>query len=234
MSTIWVHRDLGSEIQWSTRPVVVYENYLKAGNPETPAAELRELAADQDHRVRRRLAENASTPLDIVELLACDANAEVRIAVAENAGLPRQILESLVDDDDVYVRFALAGQYSLPLDLLEKLANDDDNPYVRDHADRTLQGLFLEKALQEARFVAVSGETEKLGDLLVEAGVLTRANVDELLRLAREREIPLGRAIVQSRALSRRVVVAALKAQTLLREGKGNHEKALLEIQRSS
>lgn len=210
--------------------MAVHENYLKAGNPETPVTELRKLFSDRDHKIRRRLAENPGTPEDLLRDLSSDDNPEVRIAVAENPQVLREILEQLVRDESVYVRFALAGQYTLPLELLEYLANDDDNPYVRDHASRTLEGLFLEKSLAEAKFVQVAGETEKLGELLVEAGIINKDNVDELLRISREREIPLGRAIVQTRALPRNKVVAALKAQEKIRELQCTRQEAVDEL----
>ena len=210
--------------------MAVHENYLKAGNPETPVAELRKLFSERDHKVRRRLAENPGTPDDLLSDLSADQNPEVRIAVAEHPQVRRTILEQLVADESVYVRFALAGQYSLPLDLLEYLANEDENPYVCDHASRTLEGLFLEKSLNEAGFVHVPGETEKLGELLVESGVLSADHVDELLKIAREREIPLGRAIVQTRALARSIVVAALKAQVKIRDGGFPREQAIAEL----
>lgn len=210
--------------------MAVHENYLKAGNPETPVAELRKLFSDRDHKIRRRLAENPGTPEDLLRDLSSDDNPEVRIAVAENPQVLQEILEQLVKDESVYVRFALAGQYTLPLELLEYLANDDDNPYVRDHASRTLEGLFLEKSLTEANFVQVAGETEKLGELLVESGIINRDNVEELLRISREREIPLGRAIVQTRALPRHKVVAALKAQEKIREHQCTRQEAVDEL----
>ncbi len=197
--------------------MAVHENYLKAGNPETPVMELRKLFAERDHKVRRRLAENPCTPEDMLRDLSSDDNPEVRIAVAENPQVLRDVLEQLVRDESVYVRFALSGHYSLPLDLLEYLAEEDDNPYVQDHASRTLEGLFLEKALADAGFVHIEGDKEKLGELLVEAGILTTEQIEELLRIAREREIPLGRALVQTRALPRTIVVAALKAQQKMR-----------------
>lgn len=210
--------------------MAVHENYLKAGNPETPVTELRKLFSDRDHKIRRRLAENPGTPQDLLRDLSSDDNPEVRIAVAENPQVVPDILEQLVKDESVYVRFALAGQYSLPLELLEHLASEDDNPYVRDHASRTLEGLFLEKSLEEARFRQVPGETEKLGELLVESGIIMKEHVDELLRISREREIPLGRAIVQTRALPRNKVVAALKAQEKIRDQRCTRQEAIDEL----
>lgn len=208
----------------------VYDNYIKAGNPETPAEELRALLADSDAAVRRRLAENPRTPEDVLLKLAQDENPDVRCAVADHDKAPRQVLERLVNDGDVQVRYAVAGQYTLPTDLLEVLSSSDDNPYVRDHARRTLEGIFLEQALKEAGFVPKPGEKEKLGDLLTDAGVVNEAQVQELLRISGERHIPLGHALVESRCVSRNVVVAALKAQYAVRNGTMAHEEAVWSI----
>ncbi len=209
---------------------MVHENYIKAGNPETPAEVLRTLINGADRTVRRRLAENPRTPEDLLQQLASDEDPDVRCAVAENETTPRAILEQLSEDPSVQVRYALAGHYTLPKDLLERFASWDENPYVKDHARRTLEGIFLEDALREIGFVPRPGETDKLGDLLIDAEVLTKEHVDELLRISKERQMPLGHAIVESRCVARSVVVAALKSQRSVREGQSSHENAIWEI----
>lgn len=210
-----------------SRNLTVYDNYIKAGNPETPVEELRALQKDGNASVRRRLAENPQTPEDILLLLACDPDPEVRCAIAEHSLIPRAVLEKLAHDEDVQVRYVVSGQYTLPVDLLEMLANTDENPYVRDHARRTLEGIYLEEALREAGFVHRSGEGEKLGALLVAAEFLAEEHLQELLRISRERSVPLGRALVESRSVSRSVIVAALKSQDAVREGTIDHEEAV-------
>jgi len=208
----------------------VSENYIRAGNPETPLEELRSLLHDSDSPVRRRLAENPRTPADILLCLASDQDLDVRCAVAEHLNTPRTVLEKLVRDENVQVRYAVAGQYTLPGDLLEELARDDENPYVRDHARRTLEGIYLEQALKDAGFVPRPGEKDKLGDLLTLAGILSAEQSDELVRIAGERKIPLGHILVESRCVARPVVVAALKAQDAVREGSMSHDEAIWSI----
>lgn len=212
--------------------MLVIDNYIKAGSPETPVDELRALVADRSASVRRRLAENPHTPEDVLLKLAEDEDPEVRCAAAEHEHASRMMLERLVNDDSVQVRYAVAGQYTLPSDLLELLSTSDENPYVRDHARLTLEGLFLERALKEAGFVSHPGEKEKLGELLKLAGVLTEEQLHQLLCIARERDIPLGHALVESRCVPRAVVVAALKAQEAVREGPLSHEEAINHIKR--
>lgn len=206
------------------------ENYIRAGNPDTPVEDLRALLYDLDAAVRRRLAENPKTPVDVLHKLAKDGDLEVRCAVAEHDCAPRLVLEELACDDNVQVRYAVAGQYSLPQDLLEKLCNEDENPYVRDHARRTLEGIYLEQALRDAGFVSRPGEKERLGDLLSSAGVLSGPQVEEYLRLSKEAKIPLGHVLVEARVVARSVIVAALKAQEAVREGSLSHEEAVWSI----
>lgn len=210
--------------------MVVHENYIKAGNPETAVDELRDLLDERCGNVRRRLAENPGTPEDVLFRLAQDEHPEVRIAIAENPHTPRVIQEQLIVDPDVQVRFAVSGLYGFPADLLQRMAEDDDNPYVRDHASRTLEGIFLEEALTQLGFVPTPGETDKLGELLVEAGILKIESILELLRIAGERQVPLGRTIVGARLLPRNVVVTALTAQLNIRTGEITHDEAIRQI----
>jgi hypothetical protein len=208
----------------------MYENYIKAGNPDTSETELRALLADGDAAVRRRLAENPRIPDDVLLKLAEDADPDVRCAVAEHERAPRAVLERLSNDENVQVRYAVSGQYSLPVDLLEQLCCSDDNPYVRDHARRTLEGIFLEQALKDAGFVALAGAKERLGEILVDAGVLKQEQAQELVRIASERGIPLGHALVESRCVARSVVVAALKAQRAVRDGEMQYQDAIWTV----
>lgn len=208
----------------------MYDNYIKAGSPDTSEIELRALLADRNAAVRRRLAENPRTPDDVLLKLADDEHPEVRCAVAEHDRAPRTVMERLSNDANVQVRYAVAGQYSLPVDLLELLCCSDENPYVRDHARRTLEGIFLEQALKEAGFIALAGEKEKLGEILVDAEVLTQDQVQELVRISRERKMPLGHALVESRCVARSVVVAALKAQLAVRHGQMQYTDAIFTV----
>lgn len=209
--------------------MAVSKNYLKAGNPETPVEQLRALILDECRRVRRRVAENPSTPVDLLTLLAGDEDAEVRIAVGANANCPEELKEQLARDPSVEVRYSLAGLYSMPLHVLEFLAADE-NPYISDLAKRTIEGVHLELTLKEIGFVPTPGDKDKLGELLVEAGIINVNEIDELLRLSHERGYPLGRTIVMLKKLPRSVVVTALKAQLKLRDQSLEHNLAIQQI----
>jgi hypothetical protein len=192
------------------------QDYLRAGNSQTPCEELRKLFADTNVRVRRRVAENSNTPLDVLRTMSDDPDDEVRIAVASNPGCPSDVIEKIVNDESVFVRFELAEDPRLPEELLQRLA-EDDNAYVKDQAQRTLAGIALEKALTEIGFEPVCGESEKLGEMLVQSKKLRAEQMEQFLRMSRDGKIPLGRVLAQTRALPRPVIVQALNLQMQVR-----------------
>lgn len=207
----------------------MHKQYIQAGNPETPVAELKELVADSSSRVRRRVAENPATPEELLQILSTDSDHEVRIAVARNPQAPRFVLEKLADDDSVAVRFGLASAHDLPLYILEKLSQDD-HPYVNSRAQRTLEGLFLEAALKEISFVHQPQEEAKLGEILIKAEILTSEQVNQYIDSAKSNGLPLGRTLVQARALPRAVIVMALQAQLQIRRKVQTIDNAIKEL----
>ncbi|MBX9690311.1 MAG: response regulator [Candidatus Obscuribacterales bacterium] len=118
------------------------KRYLAAGNPESSADQLSELASDNDPRIRRRAAENSKLPMDCLVRLSSDPFAEVRIAVAENPATMPWLLELLLTDEDPDLRLALAENSSLSERFLQILL-EDENPYVAARASETLQRLAL-------------------------------------------------------------------------------------------
>lgn len=205
------------------------QDYLKACNSQTPCDELRKLFADNNVRVRRRVAENSNTPLDVLRTMAADPDDEVRIAVASNPGCPNDVIEKIVNDESVFVRFELAEDPHLPEELLQRLA-EDDNAYVKDQAMRTLAGIALEKALSEIGFESVCGESERLGEMLVQSKKLRAEQMEQFLRTGRDNKIPLGRVLVQTRALPRPVIVLALKLQMQVRRQQLSSSEAIKQL----
>lgn len=67
----------------------------------------------------------------------------------------------------------------------------------------------------------------KLGDLLVEAAILTQQELSQALQQASEAGIPLGRLLAASRRLSPALLHACLNAQVLLRDGRITRAQAL-------
>jgi len=207
------------------------KNYIKAGNPTTPVSELRMLLRDNSARVRQRLACNPNTPLDVLAELSRDEDLEVRIHVARNPQIPVELLKQLATDENIYVRFGVAACAEAQRETLEQLARDD-NPYVAHQAIRTLEGIALEEALKEIGWEYVHGETQRLGELLVLAKLLSEEQVREFLRHSVESSTPLGRTLVQSRAIPRNTVVIALDLQLLIRRDAMEPEVAISVLQK--
>ena len=59
----------------------------------------------------------------------------------------------------------------------------------------------------------------QLGELMVESGLLTRAHLEESLRLARQTSMPVGRVLIMSGHTDESVLQAAVQAQSLLKDG---------------
>ena len=88
----------------------------------------------------------------------------------------------------------------------------------------------LENAFRELGWKAPTGELlvgNELGELLLEAGVVSRADLDAALRQSRENKLPLGRCLVLARTITSALLASALTAQVLLRDGKITRKQAL-------
>lgn len=64
-----------------------------------------------------------------------------------------------------------------------------------------------------------SGGTNRLGELLIDAGGLTEDQLADCLLTSRETGMPLGRVLIFKRIITDEVLVAALRAQRYVREG---------------
>jgi len=118
------------------------EHYLKVGNPETLAEELRKFARHEHHLVRLKVAEHLNSPHDVLKHLADDEHVEIRIAVSDHPGAPEALLEQLSNDANPDVRYALAENPNVPIHLLRRLA-DDENAYVSCRAQKTIKRVQL-------------------------------------------------------------------------------------------
>lgn len=205
------------------------DKYITAADTEAPPEVLRSLVNDSDVTVRRRLAANPKIPIDVLIELSTDSDDEVRVAVGRNPSTPGRVLYRLYRDESSIVRFGLAAEYDIPRDIIEALAQDKDS-YVARQARRTLEGLELEQALKHANFVHESGGTAKLGEILVEADLLTNEQVLEMVCSANEAGIPFGRFLVLSRVLPQAVVVKTLSLQLAIRRDKIGLVEAIQEL----
>lgn len=78
------------------------------------------------------------------------------------------------------------------------------------------------------RDLVPSGE---LGNLLMAAGIVDKAVLDDCLRQSEENNLPLGRCLVLARAVSSNMLTSALTAQVLVRDGKITYEQAIAGLQ---
>ncbi len=69
--------------------MVKLDDYLIAGNPDTPVEVMRKLCMAANSNICERLAANPNTPTDIMEKLAVNEDPFVRASLAENVALPR-------------------------------------------------------------------------------------------------------------------------------------------------
>ena len=122
---------------------------LKAGSLNTAPRELEWLAKSEHEEVRKRVASNEACNIDTLMMLAADASKEVRRAVALNPSVNCTALVKLSFDRSPDVRYALAESSRTPIAILRRLKAEDPNPYVRQRAVQTIQG--IEDFLMEAR-----------------------------------------------------------------------------------
>jgi len=206
--------------------------FFAAGDPASSPETLREVYRNAQPKVRRRLAENPSSPEELLVMLSKDSDAEVRASLASNRAVPLETLEALAKDEDVNVRLTLAEESALPPYILQKLC-DDSNPYVRDRASETLEGLSFENQLKNEGFVHQSGTTARLGELLLAAGVLDQTTLDSSLEATKTEELPLGRVLVRDNRVDTTIIIRALKLQSLVRRGKITVESATEKLTRA-
>lgn len=199
--------------------------FLAAGDSSLSPDVLRDVYQNAHPSVRRRLAENPSSPEELLFILSKDSDPEVRASLACNRSVPLEILEELAVDDDVNVRLTLAEEIALPPYILLKLC-EDSNPYVKDRAEATVEGISFESQLKSEGFVHQAGTAARLGELMVAANILSEEVLDHCLKTAQEQELPLGRVLVKLDLVEAALVIRALKLQSLVRRGKLSVESA--------
>src|SRR5579885_1423040 len=80
----------------------------------------------------------------------------------------------------------------------------------------------------EDRDIVSTGE---LGEMLINAGIVTRAVLDDCIRQSEDNNLPLGRCLVLARAVSQHLLTSALTAQVLVRDGKITFDQAVNGLQ---
>ena len=69
-------------------------------------------------------------------------------------------------------------------------------------------------------------EHVRIGDLLTEAGIVTRGDVVESIQISKRMNLPIGRVLVMSGVLTELLLTAALQVQEMLKENKLTMEQA--------
>lgn len=86
----------------------------------------------------------------------------------------------------------------------------------------------FEEALSKAGWVQPdSMPLQKLGDLLIESGMVSKKVLETALRSSSETGLPLGRVLVHTSHLHETLLHAALNAQVMVRDGKITREQAV-------
>jgi hypothetical protein len=86
----------------------------------------------------------------------------------------------------------------------------------------------LEQALENLGWVpADAAESNKLGELLVDSGMLPGEALSEALALSNETRLPLGRVLLLTGTLADEALSSALNAQMLIRNGKITRAQAV-------
>lgn len=122
-----------------------------------------------------------------------------------------ECLDYLAEVYDLQSQFLEAEHYYLgALGIKERVLNPDNSEVARS----------LKKLVAVSKRRGVGRPEEKLsGELLTEAGLLEPGRLEEGLRTAQEKEIPIGRALISLNYLTDEDLQAVLQAQLLLREG---------------
>lgn len=92
----------------------------------------------------------------------------------------------------------------------------------------------LKDALTSIQSDECSEPSTRLGDLLIEAGILSTDELDEALICNQSSGLPLGRVLVLSGFLTDQLLLAALNAQMVLRQGAIERKDAIRAIAAAS
>ncbi len=208
------------------------EDYLLAGSNLLSVVQATILSQSTSPRVRCRLAANPKCPTTVLNDLAKDSNPEVRSAVGLNSATDFTLLDQLVADSSETVRFYLAGNAKLGDKRLRILMNDS-NPYVAERALTTVETSLLEEYLTMLNLPATESRP-LLGQLLVQANLLSDSDLKYALVEAKNVGIPLGNMLLAKRMASRYVLAEALLIQNLVGQKKLSFEEGVYFLKRET
>ena len=172
------------------------------------------------------------------------------IEVSEKKKLGGLIVElGLIDNRDLGQALSIAQETSLPLGrvlvLSEMLSEEVLQGVLRcqslmkqnlvdlDLARKAMQIMSKEEvSLDDALFKLgwnpeATKDTTPLGELLIDAGYVTRDQLQQSLEKSTQTGLPFGRLLVFSGALTEGLLTGALNAQILIRDGKLSKPQAV-------
>lgn len=91
------------------------------------------------------------------------------------------------------------------------------------------EGTTLDEALSKLG-IQQGGQTNKLGELLVESGLVTKEQLESSLGHGKTSGLPLGRVLVVTGVLSEQLLASALNAQILIRDKRVEREQAISSL----
>lgn len=102
--TALLRAELPDEIAYEAMKYSVRARECVAMNKTISEELIRELATDEDEKVRKAIASKRNTPNDVKMELTRDPSAAVRHGIAGNAKAPMEALELLAEDDVPWLR----------------------------------------------------------------------------------------------------------------------------------
>jgi hypothetical protein len=153
------------------------------------------------------------TPVSVEPILVLSkgvSKASLRAAAVAQS----MIADSCLDEESAIAALKLSDHESIPF---EQALN------------RLNLGQPSSEALREAGVTAQrpANSTARLGELLVEAQLISNEDLEDVTRTRDETGLPLGRIVVLTKLLSEELLAAALTAQVLLRDGKVTKEQVI-------
>jgi tetratricopeptide (TPR) repeat protein len=179
-------------------------------------------AISEDHRLGELLVE-----LGLVERKKLEA--ALQIVDQTGLALGRVLVLSQ------YIREALLDAAIQCQTMLKSNSVDPDL------AKRALQAVAagehpnLEEALSKVGYEKPDdASANKLGELLIECGLISQVQLNTALKQSEETGLPFGRSLVLSGMISEAGLTATLNAQSLLRNGRVTREQAIKSLKTSS
>lgn len=148
------------------------------------------------------------------------------IQIATQIGLPFGrvlIMSNFVDEDTLKAALQIQSMIN------DKLLGLDTGVTALSLVKR--EGMSLAEALKEVGYKTQSNRpTNKLGELLVESGIIDNEQLTKALNRSYESGLPMGRILIQLGIVSQSVLASTLNTQVLIRDGKITKEQGISSL----